>query len=325
MHCLRKFVELGASVNPEGDSVLVQTISYYKLNSTICSDVTHLIDFFLDHGADVNGRTMFGSTAIQELIMAIFAMEGVPSAVKLLKKLLHDLVERGMDLTSPSPAGPSPLCAVMHHRDAQPAWLFRFLCENGATLNSVEVNRFFIHWCRHPRLWSQKRFNMWQHVSKVSPRAVDIAYQTAFTFDDASLYNILIRQRLAASSNEKLVKLAFFSKKRWSWKKIVACRFSGTFTLMDRQENMLHLTVRTYETVPEYSAVDASRDISTLLRGGADITSQNIHGQDPLQLFLDLAPGKKDSLDLLAKLENEMKKAHDTQMKQQLKVVKNRV
>ncbi|KAG5975966.1 hypothetical protein E4U55_007529 [Claviceps digitariae] len=323
MACLREFVELGASVNPQGDSVLVPALSYYRGNPMICPDALQLIDFFLDRGADVNGHNMHGQTVIQELIMAIFSTESYPSVTKVLKKLLKNLVQRGLDLTSPPPGVTSPLCAVLLHRDAQPAWLFQFLCDNGATIHREEATRFFIYWSRIPRLWRKKTYDIWQHASTLPSRAIDIAYQTAFTFDAASLYNILTRKRLAASSNEKLVKFAFFSKKRWSWKKIVACKFAGTFVSAHRRENMLHLTVRFYDSVPKYSAEDAIRDVSRLLKNGADITSQNNHGLDPLELLLHLKPKRKDSMHLLAALEERMRKAYDTQIKRQLQEKQN--
>ncbi|KAG5933216.1 hypothetical protein E4U53_001061 [Claviceps sorghi] len=317
--CLRELVELGASVNPEGDSVLVPAISYYRSNPMICPDVRHLIDFFLDHGADVNGNTMPGATAIQEMIMAIFSMEGCHPQSKVLKKLMHDLIERGLDVSAQSVAVPSPLCAVMLHRNAQPAWLFELLCENGATIHGAEVNKFFLHWCRQPRLWRRARYNMWKHASSIAPRAVEIAYKIAFAYDSAAFYNLLARQRLAQPSNDKLVQLAFFSKKRWSWKKILTHKFAGSFISADHHENMLHLTIRIYETVPEYSTWDAIRDVKSLLRRGADITLQNVDGHDPLELFLELASQKDGCLDLLALLEKEMKKACDGQIKRQLR------
>ncbi|KAG5930247.1 hypothetical protein E4U42_002457 [Claviceps africana] len=323
IRCLRGLVELGASVNPERDSVLIPAISYYKANPMTSPEVRHLIDFFLDHGADVNGSTMPGATAIQELILAIFTMEGSPSTSKVLKELMKELIKRGLDVSSPSRAIPSPLAAVMLHRNAQPPWLFKVLCENGATIHRNEVDGFFLHWCRQPRLWRGKRYDMWQHASIIAPRAVEIAYKIAFDYDDAAFYNILTRQPLALPSNEKLVKIAFFSKRRWGWKKIVNCKFAGCFVLTKNHENMLHHTIRIYETVPDYSTSDAIEDVKKLLKKGADITLQNIDGHDPLELFSELtselASRKPGYSELLALLESEMEKAQDRLIKRQLR------
>ncbi|KAG6010535.1 hypothetical protein E4U21_005886 [Claviceps maximensis] len=322
MDCIRKFVELGASVNTERDCVLVPAIGCCRGDLMSCSDVRALIDFFLDNGADVNGHTTSGTTPLQALIMAILIREDSPPPErKVLRKLVHDLVKRGMDLTLLTPGVSSPLYMVMLCRNAQPAWLFRLLCTEGATIHRAEVNDFFIHWCQQKRLWGQRgqgNYDVWQHAPIISTEAVEFAYTKAFASDNPSLYNTLTRQRLARPSNNKLVQLAYHSKKKWCWRKIVECGFAGAFILQNRKENMLHLTVRVYQNVPDYSAQNASRDITRLLKNGADITLQNVDGKDPLELFLALDSEKEDSLKLLAALDKAMNQAHDTQITQQL-------
>lgn len=106
--------------------------------------------------------------------------------------------------------------------------------------------------------------------------------------------------------------MAFYCRKKWSWSSIVAREFKGNFTTWDLpdQESMLHHTVRFYKEVPDYSAADAIRDISKLVKDGVDITIQNERGRDSLDLLLLFSCRKTDCSELVAFLERELKGAY---------------
>lgn len=98
--------------------------------------------------------------------------------------------------------------------------------------------------------------------------------------------------------------MAFYYRKKWSWSSIVAREFEGNSTpwdLLDR-ESMLHRTVRFYKEAPDYSAADAIRKISKLVRDGVDITIQNESQWNSLDFLLLLAIRKTDCPDSIALL-----------------------
>ncbi|KAG5918391.1 hypothetical protein E4U61_001804 [Claviceps capensis] len=319
--CLRRFVELGGSVNPEGDSLLVSAVRYYRENPIVCPDVRVLIDFFLDHGADINEVDSTGSTVFNELIDTILSAEAFPPAIKVLEKLLSHLVDRGLDLTRPAPFLPSPLSTVMHNRDAQPAWLFKFLYRNGATIKSMEEDAFFLRWCQIPRLWGgiqYGRYDIRQQAAYISRSAAFRAYKIAFSFDTSHLYKLLVRMPLIAPLKSEMAGLAFLSNQKWSWKKIVSRKAMTNLIEPNEEENLLHRTVRIFQKVLDYSAADAIEDISELMRRGLDITATNRTGYDPLELYLHLGCDKADGEELLVFLEREMERACDLQIQRQL-------
>ncbi|CCE29621.1 uncharacterized protein CPUR_03468 [Claviceps purpurea 20.1] len=143
--CFRKFMELGASINPEGDSVLVAAVqgyAPYPVNRTL---MRRLISFLLEHHADIHGTSDRQNTnVVNEIIKGILDYDHDPPTQELLKELLSDLVDRGLNLTIPAPGLSSPLYRVLRHGIAKPEWLFDLLCEKGATIHEVEVNTAFL-------------------------------------------------------------------------------------------------------------------------------------------------------------------------------------
>ncbi|KAG5919271.1 hypothetical protein E4U61_001031, partial [Claviceps capensis] len=148
MMCLRKLVELGGSVNAEGDSLLALAMQLYA-----------------EHHADVHVTVREPYTnAVNELINGIFFDKDNAESQELLKELLSDLVDRGVNLKKPAPGLPSPLRRALSSPKAEPIWFFDFLCENGATIHDDEVDSAFLRWCKMPRLWSTNECNAWwQH------------------------------------------------------------------------------------------------------------------------------------------------------------------
>ncbi|KAG5914250.1 hypothetical protein E4U61_005956 [Claviceps capensis] len=148
MRCFRKSVELGGSVNPEGDSVLVLAVKFYALSPVNHPIMRHLIYFLLDHHADMHASGRSGrhnTDAVIEILQAVVFLhrEDTP-AQRLPKDLLSDLVDRGLNLTIPEPGWLSPLYIVLDHDKMEPNWLFNLLCENGATIHEDEVDSAFL-------------------------------------------------------------------------------------------------------------------------------------------------------------------------------------
>lgn len=193
--CLREFVKLGASVNPDGDSVLAESIEQYRANPAMWPDVVLIIDFFVDQGADPNGTSLTGSHVASQLVRAI--CEAEPSEIKVLKNLLSNLVARGLDLTTQSSGWDSTLNTVIQQPDAQPEWLFKLLCSKGAVINDDEVGVFFLRWCRIPRLWTANQYDIRQHAEQISPAVAKDAYDIAFSNETSTLYDLLRRMPLA--------------------------------------------------------------------------------------------------------------------------------
>ncbi|KAG5920156.1 hypothetical protein E4U61_000206 [Claviceps capensis] len=306
---LRLAVELEGSVDPDGNSNLVPgpATHYDEGKSVALSDVKFLIDFLQSHGVDFNSFNFCSSPVVIVLIRVILSVEGMPSTSKILKDLLIDLVACGLDLTESMLWEPSPLCTVIHNRDARPAWLFNFLCKKGATITGLEVDAFFLRWCQIPRLWAENRYNISQHAKQISPATVNRAYEIAFSVHGPSLYNRLVRMSIVAPSNHELVTSAFASKKKWSWRMIVKRKFASNFITHYGEENLAHLTVRAFQRMRDYSATNAIEDISGLIRKGVDITSQNLSGQNPRELLLSLACDRPDASYLRIFLKREIK------------------
>ncbi|CCE34716.1 uncharacterized protein CPUR_08652 [Claviceps purpurea 20.1] len=94
--CFRKFLELGASINPEGDSVLVVAVEFYGPCPVMQPLTRRLISFLLEHHADIHGTCDRENTnVINEIIKGIMDYDHVPATKKYLKELLSDLVDRG--------------------------------------------------------------------------------------------------------------------------------------------------------------------------------------------------------------------------------------
>ncbi|CCE31804.1 uncharacterized protein CPUR_05659 [Claviceps purpurea 20.1] len=258
--CIRKFVELGASLDSDVDSLLLLAVQSYVLCPFYYPLTRQLIYFLLDHGADIHGTGGWQNTnMVNEIIGAIFRHEDPPEpqSLELLKELLSDLVNRGSNLAMPAPGLPSPLYRVLNDRKAKPEWLFDYLCENGATIHEHEVNAAFTRWSQIPRLWMTNKYNAWwqhqgqedeiflkwcehpynvwwwQHVKKISPHEVKQAYEVAFGHEDRYLYDILAHLPLPAPSDDALVKLAFDSEstQRWAWRLVVLMSSKTTSSL----------------------------------------------------------------------------------------------
>ncbi|CCE27459.1 uncharacterized protein CPUR_00933 [Claviceps purpurea 20.1] len=307
--CIRKFVELGSNIHPGGDSVMVHVMKYYRLRPEMWSDIRHTLNFFLDHGADLNERSLSGTNVVSQLIPTI--CHAAPAAMEALEELLHDLIDKGLDLRSlPQPLEErSALCTVIIQKDAQPAWLFDLLCKQRATILDEEADDFFCRWFEVPRLrMGNQLYNIWQHAEQISPDTADRVYNLAISYDTPSFFDLLVRTLLIIPPVLTLASMAFDHKKKWSWSSIVAREFKGNFTTWDLlgQESMLHRTVRFYKEVPDYSAADAIRDISKLMRDGMDITIRNEDGRHSLDLLLLLACSKTDCSELVAFLEREL-------------------
>ncbi|QPG93660.1 hypothetical protein C2857_001543 [Epichloe festucae Fl1] len=317
--CLKQLVERGANVNPVGDSVLVPAIRYYRDNAISGPDMRHLIHFFLDSGADVNASNTVGSTPMRELCAAIFAMERSPAASETLKRLLKELVKRGADLSQTLPGNLSYLNVVLHNRDARPAWLYNFLWKNGATIQAHEADLFFLAWCQIPRLHTKRQYNIWQHTADISMPAIERAYKLAFESETPHLYNILRRSPLPSPTYYFLVRVAFNAAMKWSWRKILGYELASGFVTAadDHLENLVHLTVRVYSNLEDYSALEASKDISSLVRRGANIFQHNAYHKNPLEMLNIMAPIKDDWADLREALENELEKASRQLAKQE--------
>ncbi|CCE31794.1 uncharacterized protein CPUR_05649 [Claviceps purpurea 20.1] len=344
--CFRKFVKLGANINPEGDSVLVLAVQRYAYTPYPISQpfMRRLISFLLEHHADIHGTLgPQNTTALNEIINGILYYDQDPPIQELLKVLLSDLVDRGLNLTIPTPELPSPLYRVSC-RKTNPEWLFDLLCEKGAIIHEYEVDEAFLRWCEIPRLWETNKYNAWwqhqgqedemflkwcedpynawwwQHVKHISPDAATQAYGAAFKHKDRQLYDILTHLPLPAPSDSLLVRVAFEAMWVWSWRLVVHRKFEDNFLAtfsFDHGENsmfwqglqgdnMIHLTVRKYVVESCYSAADAILDVLHLRDKGVNLSSPNSHGQIPLDLLLELGSWKNDFLELVALLEEKM-------------------
>ncbi|CCE31785.1 uncharacterized protein CPUR_05640 [Claviceps purpurea 20.1] len=335
--CLRKFVELGASVNSEAGSVLVLAVEIYAPNPVNQPNMRQLIYFLLDHHADVHGTTITRwktSNVVHEIVLASTSSDHKnPLAVELLKELLSDLLDRGFNLRTPDPKIPSPLYCVLNYRDAKPKWIFDFLCENGAAIHEREVDSAFIRWCemfwwwrrnensawwKHQGQedkvflkWCEDPFNAWwwQHVEHISPDTVSLAYEEAFAKSTRQLYDILTHLPLPAPSDDLLIGAAFNATKLWCWRIVVHREFEDNFLAtwsFDEGENMIHLTVRKYVDECRYAPADMVLDIVHLRDKGVNIRSPNSHGQTPLDLLLKLGSRKDAFLELVTLLEGKM-------------------
>ncbi|KAG5923766.1 hypothetical protein E4U61_002663 [Claviceps capensis] len=114
--CLRKFVDLGGSVNPDGDSLIGLVVKRYAWFPVENTEMRLLIYFFLEHHADIN-RTFIepNTNMVNEIIDGILEFDEDPPSLELLKELLSDLVDRGLNLTIRAPGLPSPLYCVLRH------------------------------------------------------------------------------------------------------------------------------------------------------------------------------------------------------------------
>ncbi|CCE31784.1 uncharacterized protein CPUR_05639 [Claviceps purpurea 20.1] len=333
INCLRKFVELGASVNPEGASLLLLAVKIYARNPINQPNTRELIYLFLDHHADVHGSSRWdpNTNVVNEIVLASTSPPHEnPLARRLVKELLSDLVDRGFNLRTPAPELPSPLYYVLHESKAKPKWLFDFLCENGATIHETEVDSAFICWCETSTLWEANKNNAWwqhqgqkdemflkwcedpyqtwwwQHVKHISPDAATQAYGAAFKHKDRQLYDILTHLPLPAPLDGLLVRVAFEAKQLWSWRLVVHRKFEDNLlaTLsFDDGENMIHLTVRKYVAERCYSTADAVLDVLHLRDKGVNRSSPNSHGQTPMELLLRLGSCKDDFMELVTLLE----------------------
>ncbi|CCE31798.1 uncharacterized protein CPUR_05653 [Claviceps purpurea 20.1] len=214
MRCLRKFVDLGASVNPEGDSPLGIAMRPYMLDPVNYPLMRHVIYFLLEHHVDINRPLLLPyESVVFGIIRGIILNDKNRRSLKLLKQLLTDLIDRGLNITA-VPGQTSPLYRVLINRKAEPKWLFDLLCEKGATIHAYEVDGAFLRWCDISRFWRKNKYNAWwqhqgqedeifqkwcehpynawwwQHVKKIPPYVVSLAYEKAPN-KKGQLYDIL--------------------------------------------------------------------------------------------------------------------------------------
>ncbi|KAG6020914.1 hypothetical protein E4U41_002682 [Claviceps citrina] len=320
MSCIHRLVGWGADVNPDGDSILVPLFANYQSTLMISSDVEDLLYFLLDHGADINGRSITGSTPLREMVTAIISMTGAPAIISVLRRILRNLVRRGMDLSSPRWSRDSPLFTVMKNQDAQPAWLFNFLWKNGAVIHDREIDDFFLKWCHIPRLHGRGQYDMWQHAASISAGAVETAYKIAFEMETPTLYNLLVQKPLRQPPVGRVVMAAFLASQPWGWRKIVASPIDENFftTPQAFHENLLHLTVRAYNNMAKYTTAEAMEDVMTLIKRGVSVTHTNTMGHSPADLFDFWLPVKSDVSNLVELVKELAEKEYDRQAELQL-------
>ncbi|CCE34714.1 uncharacterized protein CPUR_08650 [Claviceps purpurea 20.1] len=252
--CFRKFVELGANVNPEGDSVLIRAVQSYAPRPVDHPIMRHLIHFLLEHHADIHGTGGRQNTnVVNELITGFLDYDHNPLKQEPLKELLTDLVDRGLNLTIPAPGLPSPLYRVLDNYNAKSEWLFDSLCDNGATIHENEVDAAFLRWCEISRLWKANEHDAWwqhqgqedeifqkwcddpyntwwwRHVKQISPHAATQAYGAAFKHEDRQLYDILTHLPLPTPSDDLLLELAYDSVRLWSWMLVMLRKLDKDF------------------------------------------------------------------------------------------------
>ncbi|KAG5917440.1 hypothetical protein E4U61_002735 [Claviceps capensis] len=325
-NCLLDFVRLGANVNPDGDSVLVTAILYFMSSLVDYRNAKRVIDVLLEHGADPNsisynglhGMGLYASNVIHELVAAILFLEADAAAMEILRTVLSDLFDKGLDVTTPEPWLPSPLATAIQNRDAQPEWLCSMLCEYGAKMHDREANAVFLHWCYTPRLWNQ--YDVSDLAGRISPSTVALCYRAAFSRDTSTLCDTLVRMPLAAPlDHDRMTRSVFLSEKKWAWRTMVGLELQGDSITWDLNsgENVLHLTVRFFDAVLDYSAAEAIDDISGLIRRGVNITLPNIDGHNPLELFRLLAIDKAGASDVLEFLESEVERESALKAQQQ--------
>ncbi|CCE31781.1 uncharacterized protein CPUR_05636 [Claviceps purpurea 20.1] len=335
--CFRKFVELGANVNPEGDSVLVLAVQYYAPFAFDYPLMRHLIYFLLDHHADIHGTLGPQNTnVLNEIIKTMNHIKDQdPPTQELLKELLIDLVDRGFNLTTPAPGLPSPLYLVFVNDDEIEKWLLDLLCEKGATIHEHEVDSAFRTWCQASVMWKTNEYDAWwqhqgqedeifrkwcehpynawwwQHVKQISLQTVTEAYEIAFN-RNRQLYDILTHLPLPAPpDDDRFIDVAFESEHLWSWRVVVQREYEDDLLAafyFDEDENMIHSTVRKYHAHSCYSAADAILDVLHLRDQGVDIKEQNELTQTPLELLLRLGSPKDDYMEFVAFLDEEMRK-----------------
>ncbi|CCE31827.1 uncharacterized protein CPUR_05682 [Claviceps purpurea 20.1] len=342
MMCFRKFVELGASVISEGDSLLLHAVRLYAPRAFQCPEMGRLICFLLEHNADIHGTNRSQNTSVVNGISIVQDLvdrhHQEPQAEELLKELLSDLIDNGLSLTSPGPRLPSPLYCVLES-DARPGWVLDLLCEKGATIPEYEVSPAFVYWCEIPQLWRTNKYDAWwqhqgqegeifqkwcehphnvwwwQHVKHISPYAATQAYRTAFEYESRQLYHILTHLPLPAPSDDLFVKIASESFQPWSWRQVVLREFEdefvATWSSLDRGDNMIHVTIDRYiGGFFHYAAAEAIQDILCLRDKGVDMTCRNASGKTPLDVLLESDRSRDGFMEVAAVLEG---KAHKVQ------------
>ncbi|CCE31800.1 uncharacterized protein CPUR_05655 [Claviceps purpurea 20.1] len=335
--CIRKFVELGASLESEVDSLLLVAVQSYVPDPVKYPLTRQLIYFLLEHRTDIHGTGGWQNTnMVNEIVDAILDHGDHSESLELLKELLRDLVDRGLNLTRRSPGLPSPLYRVLNNYNVDHEWLIDFLCDNGATIHEQEVDRAFIHWCSTTRLWETNKYDAWwlhqgqedeifqkwcehpynawwwQHVENIWPLDVTEAYRVALGHKDRQLYDILTHLPFGPESDDILVLLAFHSPSMqpWAWRLVVLLEFEDDFVATwysHGGENMVHLTVHRLidRKCDRYSVADAIQDISYLRDKGVDMTARNWSGRTPLEVLLNSEPNEDGISELAALLEGE--------------------
>ncbi|CCE31799.1 uncharacterized protein CPUR_05654 [Claviceps purpurea 20.1] len=340
--CIRKFVELGASLESEVDSLLLIAVQSYIPDPLDYPLTRNLIDFLLERRADIHGISGWQNTnMVNEILDAIFDQEDDPESLELLKELLSHLVDGGLNFTTLSPGLPSPLCRVLNDFNSDHGWLIDLLCDKGATIHEHELNRAFICWCHTTELWETNQYDAWwqhqgqedeifqkwcehphnvwwwQHVERISLHDVEEAYEVAFGHEDRHLYDILTHLPLPAPSDDVLLKLAFHAEAMlpWAWRLVMRHEFEDDFVVTwhpQRGENMIHLTVHMFIAHEgDYSAADAIQDILYLTDKGVDMTARNADGKTPFEVLLNSESNEDGILELAALLGGKEYKAQE--------------
>ncbi|CCE31792.1 uncharacterized protein CPUR_05647 [Claviceps purpurea 20.1] len=217
--CFRKFVDLGGSVNPEGD-LLAFAMQLFARQPNDQPNLEELIYFLLKPHADMDGTILEPCTnVVTELVYSVLDNMDDEDSQEALQEIWSKLVDRGLNLKQPARGLPSPLFCALHSHNAEPKWFFDFLCENGATIHEEEADKAFLRWVATSRLWRTNEYNAWwlyqgeedeiflkwcehpynywwwQHVKQISSHSVTLAYRLAFR-KSRPLYDILKHVRI---------------------------------------------------------------------------------------------------------------------------------
>ncbi|CCE31803.1 uncharacterized protein CPUR_05658 [Claviceps purpurea 20.1] len=291
------------------------------------SDMCKLL---IAHGAGSEATLVNTITGPKAISILHFAAADLTTKNRQWQCLFH-----GFNLTAPAPELPSPLYLVLDNYNDRRKWLLNLLCEKGATIHEDEVNAAFLYWCETSILWETNAYDAWwqhqgqedetfqkwcehpynawwwRHVKQISPMVVSEAYKIAFN-TSRQLYDILTHLPLPAPhDNNLLFEVAFDAMELWSWRVVVQRESEVNllaFSFLDERENMIHLTVRKYHDHSCYSAADTILDILHLRDQGVSMSSPNSQGQTPLELLLSLDSRKDDFSEMVALLEEEMRK-----------------
>ncbi|GAO19081.1 uncharacterized protein UV8b_07380 [Ustilaginoidea virens] len=280
--CVECLVQHGALVNPRGGSALAQALRYYEANPVPHKGMMDLVQCLLKHGADINRRSSGGYTAVHALCLAI--MRKGPDS--LLRRLLERFIKDGGNVKLEVPWRHSLLYTAMVRYDSKPAWLFRLLLREGATIRQQEANEVFLKWSRTPHLHRKGKgyYDIEQHKADITMSVIQRAYRHAMSIRSPALFRALLRSGIEKPSNDFLVNTALSSSFSWIWTMMTRLDFAGTYVKPGSDmQTMLHLLVREFCVTRDYTDQQASKDARHLLRKGAVILAQDGEGKTALE------------------------------------------